>query len=68
MPPSSKVLIIDDTPSVSPRLKRWLKRRNVVCSFVESAEEAGELLKHDRYDMVMFGHEVMLDSKLNPLW
>ena len=56
------VLIIDDAPGVSRRLRSWLRKSNYHCAFVDTKEEASSLLRRGRYDVVVYGHEFRFQS------
>jgi DNA-binding response OmpR family regulator len=58
----SHVLIIDDEPSISRRLRSWLRKRDYPCTFVDTEEEASSLLRRGRYDVVVYGHEFQFQS------
>ena len=59
------VLIIDDEPSVSRRLRRWLRKSDYHCAFVDTKEEASSLLRRGRYDVVVYGHEFRFQSDVS---
>ena len=52
-----KVIVIDDEPGVGDRLSRWLAETRRTCVFVKTYEEAVDLLKAQRFDAVVYGHE-----------
>ena len=57
IPPGGKVLVIDDEPSVSKRLAKWLSRMGYCYTFVDSVDDANELLEQTDFDIVLYGHE-----------
>ena len=57
-----RVLVIDDEPRVSRRLRSWLRKSDYHCAFVDTEEEASSLLRRGRYDAVVYGHEFLFQS------
>ena len=58
----SSILVIDDEPSISRRLRSWLRKRDYPCTFVDTEEEATSLLRRGRYDAVVYAHEFQFQS------
>ena len=58
----ARILIIDDEPKISRRLRSWLRKNDYPCSFVDTDEEATSLLRRGRYDAVVYGHEFLFQS------
>ena len=59
------LLIIDDEPRVSRRLKSWLRKSGYDCAFVDTQEEASSLLKRERFDAIVYGHEFLFQSDVS---
>ena len=59
------MLIIDDEPSISRRLRSWLRKKDYPCTFVDTEEEASSLLTRVRYDAVVYGHEFQFQSEFS---
>ena len=55
--PGGKVLVIDDEPSVSKRLAKWLAQMGYCYTFIDNVDEANELLEQADFDVVLYGHE-----------
>ena len=64
MPAKGRVLVIEDTPSIRHRVALWLKKEEHPHTFVNTDEEAAELLRHVRFDAVMYGHEFVFSSEI----
>ena len=58
----ARVLIIDDEPKVSRRLKSWLRKNDYPCVFADTDEQAASLLRRGRYDAVIYSHEFLFQS------
>ena len=52
-----KVLVVDDAPEARVRLAQWLTENSYNSIFVYSDEEAEDMLKHHRFDMVVHSRE-----------
>ena len=63
-----RVLVINDVPQLSQRLTRWLRRRKVVFSLVDTDDEARERMDKERYDLVFYGSEFLNSAKLQSGW
>lgn len=55
--PGGRVLVINDEPSVSNRLAKWLTQMGYYYTFIDIINDANELLEHADFDIVLYGHE-----------
>ena len=49
------VIVIDDDPSAGARISQWLTETKRTCVFVNTYEEAKELLNVQQFDAVVYG-------------
>lgn len=64
--PLGRLLVINDAPSVCERLARWLKQKGYQFIFVGSPQEADNLMKHDCFDAIIYGHEFRFPRRFLP--
>ena len=65
---SDRVLVINDAPDLKSRLDRWLMRRKVVYTLVDTDDEARERLGSESYDLVVCSSEFQDSAKLPSGW
>ena len=65
---SDMVLVINDAPDLKSRLDRWLMRRTVVYTIVDTDDEARERLDSESYDLVVCSSEFQDSAKLQSGW
>ncbi|MDA1348411.1 MAG: hypothetical protein O3A47_06040 [Chloroflexi bacterium] len=68
MAKADRILVINDAPDVKLRLDRWLMRRKVVYSLVDTEDEARERLDSESYDLVVYSSEFRDSAKLQSGW
>ena len=52
-----KVLVVDDAPEARVKLAQWLTQNSYNSIFVYSDEEAEDMLKHHRFDLIVHSRE-----------
>ncbi len=57
-----KVLVVDDAPEARVRLAQWLTQNSYHSIFVYSDEEAEDMLKHHKFDMIVHSREFNFPS------
>jgi len=65
VPYRGKLIIIDDEPSLSDRLAKWLKNNGYYYAFVDNDKDATDLLKHEYFDAVVYSHELSFNKSVN---
>jgi len=63
LPYSGKLIVINDAPKFADYLRKWLAEKGYRCVFVNSVDEAKQLLEHEDYDTIVYGHEFLLTEK-----
>jgi len=60
VPYRGKVLIINDTPSISNRIAKWLRGMGYYSAFVDSDDDSRDLWDYTEFDTILYGHEFLL--------
>jgi len=63
LPYGGKIIIINDAPKFVTYLRKLLTEKGYRCMFVNSLDEAKQLLGHEDYDAIVYGHEFLLTEK-----
>ena len=58
-----KLVVINDAPKFADYLRKLLVGKGYRCVFVNSVEEAKQLLQNEGYDTIVYGHEFLLTEK-----
>ena len=59
-----KILVINDAPSVSKCLAKWLTEMGYRYTFVDSVDEVHDLLEQVDFDTIVHGHEFFFTKGL----